>query len=104
MAHQCHHAGFQGRRGGHRGSAPRLFPLRQVEASEFTALVPFDDKNGEPLERPAVLHGLPTLYYYYGQTLYLWPPPLHAWRLKLDYAPREETRPGNALGASKSAL
>src|SRR6516162_2814148 len=76
----------------------RLFPLRQVEAREFTALVPFDDKNGEPLERPAVLHGLPTLYYYYGQTLYLWPPPLHAWRLKVDYAPREEIRTRNDLG------
>jgi hypothetical protein len=25
----------------------RLFPLRQVEASEFAELVPFDDKNGE---------------------------------------------------------
>jgi hypothetical protein len=71
------------------GLRHRLFSLRQVEASEFTALVPFDDKNGEPLEPPAVLHGVPTLYYYYGQTLYLWPPPLHAWRLKVDYAPRE---------------
>jgi hypothetical protein len=60
--------------------------------------VPFDDKNGEPLEAPAVLHGLPTLYYYYGQTLYLWPVPLHAWRLKLVYAPREETLTRNALG------
>jgi hypothetical protein len=67
------------------GLRRRLFPLRQVEASEFTALVPFDDKNGEPVEPPAVLHGLPTLYYYYGQTIYLWPVPLHAWRLKLDY-------------------
>ena len=66
----------------------RLFPLRQVEAREFTALVPFDDKNGEPLERPAVLHGLPTRYFYFGVILYLWPPPLHAWRLKVDYAPR----------------
>ena len=71
------------------GLRRRLFSLRQIEASEFTALVPFDNKNGEPLEPPAVLHGLPTMYYYYGQTLYLWPPPLHAWRLKVDYAPRE---------------
>jgi hypothetical protein len=70
----------------------RLFPLRQVGASEFTALVPFDDKNGEPTEPPAMLRGLPTLYYYFGVALYLWPPPLHAWRLKVDYAPREETR------------
>jgi hypothetical protein len=71
------------------GLRRRPFPLRQVEASEFTALVPFDDKNGEPMEPPAVLHGLPTLYYYYGQTIYLWPVPLHASRrLKLDYAPR----------------
>jgi len=30
------------------GLRHRLFPLRRVEASEFTALVPFDDKNGEP--------------------------------------------------------
>ena len=67
----------------------RLFPLRQVEVSEFAKQVPFDDKNGEPMEPPAMLRGLPTLYYYYGQTLYLWPVPLHAWRLKLDYAPRE---------------
>ena len=71
------------------GLRRRPFPLRRVEASEFTALVPFDDKNGEPMEPPAMLRGLPTLYYYYGQTLYLWPVPLHAWRLKLDYAPRE---------------
>ena len=76
----------------------RLFPLRQVEASEFTALVPFDDKNGEPKEPASVLHGLPKMYYYYGQTLYLWPPPLHGWRLKVDYAPREEIRTRNALG------
>ena len=67
----------------------RLFPLRQVEASEFTALVPFDDKNGEPKEPAAVLHGLPTLYFYFGVSLYLWPVPLHAWRLKVDYAPRD---------------
>ena len=83
----------------------RLFPLHQVEASQFTALVPFDDKNGEPAEPPVMLHGMPAVYYYYyGQTLYLWPVPRHAWRLKVDYAPREETRPGNALGTSKSAL
>ena len=102
MAHQCLRAGFQGRRGGPRGSAPPPVPLRQVEASEFTALVPFDDKNGEPLEAPAVLHGLPTLYYYYGQTLYLWSAPLHAWRLKVDYAPREETRSRNASALCRS--
>jgi len=35
-----------------------------------------------------VLHGLPARYFYFGVILYLWPPPLHAWRLKLDYAPR----------------
>ena len=35
------------------GLRHRLFPLRQVEASEFTALVSFDDKNGEPMEPPA---------------------------------------------------
>ena len=76
----------------------RPFPLRQVEASEFAELVPFDDKNGEPVEPPAMLRGLPTLYYYYGQTLYLWSVPLHAWRLRVDYAPREETHIRNALG------
>jgi hypothetical protein len=54
----------------------RLFPLRQVEASEFAQLVSFDDKKGEPEEPPAVLRGLPLRYCYYGQTLYLWPPPL----------------------------
>ena len=82
----------------------RLFQLRQVEASEFTALVPFDDKNGEPIEPPAVLHGLPARYFYFGVILYLWPPPLHAWRLKVDYAPREETRSRNALGGFTGAL
>ena len=81
----------------------RLFPLRQVEASEFTALVPFDDKNGEPVEPPAALRGLPAMYYYYGQTLYLWPVPRHAWRLELDYAPREETRTRNAMGGFTGA-
>jgi hypothetical protein len=79
------------------GLRHRLFPLRQVEASEFTALVPFDEK-GEPIEPPAVLHGLPARYFYFGVILYLWPAPLHAWRLKVDYAPREETRTRNALG------
>jgi hypothetical protein len=78
----------------------RLFPLRQVEASEFTALVAFDDKNGEPIEPPVILRGEPKMYYYYGQTLYLWPVPRHAWRLKLVYAPREETPTRNAFGES----
>jgi hypothetical protein len=76
----------------------RLFPLRQVEASEFTALVPFDDKNGEPIEPPAVLRGIPTMFFYFGVALYLWPPPLHTWRLILTYEPREETRTRNAPG------
>ena len=70
----------------------RLFPLRQVEASEFTALVRFDDRNGEPTEPPVMLHGMPTMYYYYfSQSIYLLPVPLHGWRLKVDYVPREET-------------
>jgi hypothetical protein len=90
------------------GLRHHLFPLRRVEASEFSALVPFNDKNGEPIEPPAVLHGLPARYFYFGVILYLWPPPLHAWRLKVDYAPREEIRTRNALGeltgASKSDL
>jgi hypothetical protein len=85
------------------GLRHRLSPLRRVEASEFTALVPFDDKNGEPMEPPAVLHGLPSMYYYYGQTLYLWPVPLHAWRLKVVYASREEPRTRNGPWASPSA-
>ena len=73
------------------GLRRRPVSLRQVEASEFAELVPFDDKNGEPMEPPAVLRGLPTMYYYFGVALYLWPVPLHAWRLKVVYAPREET-------------
>ena len=79
------------------GLRHRLFPLRQVEASEFTALVPFDDRNGEPTEPPVMLHGMPTMYYYYGQSIYLWPVPRHGWRLKLTYAPRNTS-------ASKSDL
>ena len=90
------------------GLRHRLFPMRQVEASEFAVLVPFDDKNGEPMEPPAMLRGLPTMYYYYGQTLYLWLVPRHGWRLKVVYALREETRTRNALGevtgVSKSDL
>ena len=74
------------------GLRHRPFSLRQIEASEFTALVPFDDKNGEPIEPPVMLHGMPTAYRYYGHCIYLWPVPRHAWRLKVDYAPREETR------------
>ena len=85
------------------GLRHRLFPLRQVEASEFTALVPFDDKNGEPKEPASVLHGLPTMYFYFGVALYLWPPPLHAWRLKVDFAPRKETRTRNGPWASPPA-
>src|SRR6516164_6422587 len=107
MAHQFHHAGFQGRRGGPRGSAPPPVPAPPSQLSEFAKQVPFDEK-GEPMEPPVMLRGLPTLYYYYGQTLYLWSAPLHAWRLKVDYAPREETRTRNALGevtgVSKSDL
>ena len=82
----------------------RLFPLRQVDASEFTALVPFDDKNGEPIEPPVVLRGLPTLYYYFSQSIYLLPVPLHGWRLKVDFAPREETHARNAMGEFTGAL
>jgi hypothetical protein len=82
------------------GLRRRPFPLRRVEASEFTALVPFNDKNGEPIEPPAVLHGLPARYFYFGVILYLWPPPLHAWRLKVDYAPREETRTATPWASS----
>ena len=85
------------------GLRHRLFPLRQIELSEFTKQVPFDEK-GEPIEPPAVLHGLPARYFYFGVILYLWPPPLHAWRLKVDYAPREETRTRNALGEFTGAL
>jgi hypothetical protein len=70
------------------GLRHRPFSLRQVELSEFARQVLFDQK-GEPIAPPVMRHGMPTMYYYYGQTLYLWPPPLHAWRLKLDYAPRE---------------
>jgi len=79
------------------GLCHRLFPLRQIELSEFAKQVPFDEK-GEPIEPPAVLHGLPARYFYFGVILYLWPPPLHPWRLKVDYAPREESRSRNALG------
>ena len=80
------------------GLRHRLFPLHRVEASEFAALVQFDDKNGEPMEPPVMRRGLPTMYFYFGAALYLWPVPLHAWRLKVDYAPREEIRTRNALG------
>ena len=76
----------------------RLFPLRQVELSEFAKQVPFDDKNGEPIEPPVMRRGLPTLYYYFSQSIYLLPVPLHGWRLKVDFAPREEIRACNALG------
>jgi hypothetical protein len=48
------------------GLRRRPVALRRVEAREFAALVPFDDKNGEPIEPPAVLHGMPTTYHYYG--------------------------------------
>ena len=79
------------------GLCHRLFPLRQIELSEFAKQVPFDEK-GEPIEPPPVLRGLPSMYFYFGVALYLLPVPLHAWRLKVDYAPREETRARNALG------
>jgi hypothetical protein len=70
------------------GLRHRLFPLRRVEASEFAKQVPFDEK-GEPVEPPVMLHGMPTMYYYYfSQSIYLLPVPLHGWRLKVDYAPR----------------
>ena len=85
------------------GLRHRLFPLRQIELSEFTKQVPFDEK-GEPIEPPVMLHGLPARYFYFGVILYLWPPPLHAWRLKVDYAPREESRSRNALGEFTGAL
>ena len=43
------------------GLRHRLFPLRQV-------------------------HGMPTWYYYYSNSVYIYPPPLHTWRLILTYA------------------
>jgi len=70
------------------GLRHRLFPLRQVEVSEFAKQVPFDEK-GEPIEPPVMLRGMPTMYHYYGQSIYLWPVPLHAWRLKVNYVPRD---------------
>ena len=89
------------------GLRHRPFSLRQVELSEFARQVPFDE-TGEPIEPPVMRRGLPLMYYYYGQTLYLWPVPLHPWRLKVEYASREESRSRNALGeftgASKSDL
>ena len=80
------------------GLRHRLFPLRQIELSEFTKQVPFDDKNGEPREPPPMLHGMPIWYYYYGNSVYIYPPPLHTWRLILTYEPREETRTRNTFG------
>ena len=51
---------------------------------------------------------MPSWYYYYRNSVYIYPPPLHTWRLILTYEPREETRTRNALGeftgASKSEL
>jgi len=85
------------------GLRHRPFSLRQVELSEFAKQVPFDEK-GEPIALPVVLHGMPTWYYYYGNTVYIYPPPLHAWRLILTYEPREETRSRNALGEFTGAL
>jgi hypothetical protein len=82
----------------------RLFPLRQVEVSEFANQVPFDDKTGEPIEPPVMRRGLPTLYYYFSQSIYLLPVPLHGWRLKVDFAPREEPRTRNALGGLTGVL
>jgi hypothetical protein len=81
----------------------RLFPLRQVELSEFAKQVPFDEK-GEPIAPPVLRRGLPTLYYYFSQSIYLLPVPLHGWRLKVDYARREESRTRNALGEFTGAL
>ena len=56
--------------------------------------MPFDE-TGESIELPPVLRGLPSMYFYFGVALYLLPVPLHAWRLKVDYVPREETRTRN---------
>ena len=79
------------------GLRHRPFSLRQVELSEFAKQVPFDEK-GEPIALPVVLHGMPTWYYYYGNSVYIYPPPLHTWRLILTYEPREETRTRNTFG------
>jgi hypothetical protein len=98
MAHQRFAPGLQGRCGGPRGSAPPPVP-----ASEFAKQVPFDER-GEPIELPVMLHGMPTWYYYYGNSVYIYPPPLHTWRLILTYEPREETRTRNALGEFTGAL
>ena len=84
------------------GLRHRLFQLRKVGASEFSKQVPFDER-GEPIELPVMLHGMPTWYYYYGNSVYIYPPPLHTWRLILTYEPREETRTRNGTWASPSA-
>jgi hypothetical protein len=81
------------------GLRHRPFPLRRVEPSEFAERVPFDE-NGEPMEPPVVLRGMPTWHYYYGNTVYIYPPPLHAWRLMLTYEPREKPVPATPWASS----
>ena len=81
------------------GLRHRPFSLRQVELSEFAKQVPFDER-GEPIELPVMLHGMPTWYYYYGNSVYIYPPPLHTWRLILTYEPREETRTATPWASS----
>ena len=45
-------------------------------------------------------HGMPIWYYYYGNSVYIYPPPLHTWRLILTYEPREETRTATPWASS----
>jgi len=70
------------------GLRGRPFPVREVSADAFFERVP-RGQNGEPDEPAAMLRGLPTMYYYFGNTVFLYPAPLHSWNLLIEYEPRD---------------
>lgn len=81
------------------GVRDKGLPLRRMSREDLNAVAPFGD-NGEPLLPQIHARGTPVMYYHQprihhggkvnlfrGYAIYLWPVPLHAWRLRVTYVP-----------------
>ena len=70
------------------GMRNRPFPLLRTDVDEFKTRMPFD-RNGNPVESPFVLRGVPVAYYSYSNVIYVWPAAAHRWRLQIKLRERK---------------